>query len=152
MKDAGASELVMKIGALWRENKRREFLYLQALRKDSMGSLRQMLAKGHFSAVLFQKEINWIYDYFKCLLTDKDLDESMPDKYFQEGSFDDVQGKEQVASYLKNTEGEILLSYKALDKYVDRYADIKRIVDEHAHRITRFYELLSKQENAAVNG
>jgi hypothetical protein len=152
MKDVAASDLVMKIGALWQQHKRREFLYLQALRKDRMGNLRQMLSKGHFSAVLFQRELNWIYDYFKCLLTDKDLGDSMPDNYFAERSFEEVQGREQVAGYLKNTESQILQSYKALDKYVDRYVEIKRIVDEHANRITSFYEVLSKQEKSAVNG
>jgi hypothetical protein len=151
MENAGASELVLKIGALWREHKRREFLYLQALQKDRMGSLRQMLSKGHFSALLFQKEINWIYDYFKCFLTDKDLKESNSEKYMSEMSFEDVQGKEEVAGYLKKTESRILQSYQALNKYVDRHAEIKHIVDEHANRITHFYELLSKQEKSAVN-
>lgn len=140
------SEFVLKISSLWREQKRREFLYLEALKKDKMGTLRRMLSQGHFSALLFQKEIQSLYDYFKCFLTDRDLQEAIPAPYVTESGLDGLEEKEQVAGYLKCVESKILLSYKALHKHLDRDSDTRRIIDGHLQRISEFCEFLAKQE------
>ena len=65
MEERTKNEFVPMIRALWIEQKNRELLYLEALKKDNMGSCRRILSQGHVSALLFQKEIKWIYDYFK---------------------------------------------------------------------------------------
>ncbi|GLU54609.1 hypothetical protein Dfri01_40700 [Dyadobacter frigoris] len=146
MEDSKLHEFVLKISSLWSEQKIREVLYLEALKKDSMGPLRRMLTQGHFSALLFQKEIHWIYDYFKCFLTDKDLVNNEEVNLNTISVLHDLEGKEEVAGYLKKTEGKVLQSYRSLYKYLDRDLETRRVVDEHLDRISEFYEILSKQE------
>lgn len=146
MEDSKLSEFVLKISNLWNDQKRREALYLEALKKDSMGPLRKMLTQGHFSALLFQKEIHWIYDYFKCFLTDKDLVHSAETNSDTIAGLHGIEDKEQVAGYLKKTEGKILQSYRSLYKYLERDPETRRVVDEHLERISEFYEILSRQE------
>lgn len=146
MEDSKLSEFVLKISALWNDQKRREVLYLEALKKDSMGSLRKILSHGHFSALLFQKEIRSMYDYFKCFLTDKDLENSSETNADTVAYLHELEEKEQVAGYLKRTEGEILQSYRSLYKYLERDSETRRVVDEHLERISEFYDILSRQE------
>lgn len=139
-------EFVLKISALWHEQKRREFLYLVALKKEKMGSLRKMLSQGHFSALLFQREIRSLYDYFKCFLNDKDLDDSCLILETRETSLENLEEKEQVAGYLKKMESKILNSYRALHKHIERDSETRRIFDDHLSRISEFYEILSRLE------
>ncbi|MCF0054321.1 hypothetical protein [Dyadobacter sp. CY356] len=146
MEDSKLHEFVLKISSLWNEQKIREVLYLEALKKDSMGPLRKMLTQGHFSALIFQKEIHSIYDYFKCFLTDKDLISDKEVNLNTIAGLYDLEEKEEVTDYLKKTEGRILQSYKSLYKYLDRDLEIKRVVDEHLNRISEFYEILSRYD------
>jgi hypothetical protein len=150
MNDAQTREFVLSISSLWNEQKIREVLYLEALKKDSMGSLRRMLTQGHFSALLFQKEIHWIYDYFKCFLTDKDLVTDKKIDIITVSELYDLEEKEEVAGYLKKTEGKILQSYKSISKYLDIDLEIRSVLNEHLDRISEFYEILSKQEKEKI--
>ena len=146
VEDSKLNEFVLKISALWSEQKKREVLYLEALKKDCMGPLRKMLTQGHFSALLFQKEIHWIYDYFKCFLNDKDLVNSVEVNSDTVLAMYNMENKEEVANVLKKTEGRILQSYRSLYKYIEREPETKRVVDEHLERISEFYEILSRQD------
>ncbi len=139
------AEFVQKISALWQEQKRREFLYLLALKKDKMGALRKMLSQGHFSALLFQREIRSVYDYFKCFMTDNDLENTFSAD-MAESSLHNMEDKDQVVGYLKRMESKILNSYKSLHSYVERDTETKRIIDEHLRRISEFYDVLSTHE------
>jgi hypothetical protein len=139
-------EFVLKISALWREQKRREFVYLLALKKDKMGPFRKMLSQGHFSAMLFQREIRSLYDYFKCFMNDKDLDDSLWVQETAETSLQHLEEKEQVAGYLKKMESKILNSYRSLHKYLERDSETRKVLDEHLYRISEFYEILAKHE------
>jgi hypothetical protein len=150
MEDSKLHEFVLKISALWNEQKIREVLYLEALKKDSMGPLRKMLTQGHFSALIFQKEIHGIYDYFKCFLTDKDLVSNSEVNLNTMAGLYNLEEKEDIADFLKKTEGRILQSYKSLYKYLDRDLEIKRVVDQHLDRISEFYEILSRYEIVLV--
>lgn len=143
-------EFVRKISALWVEQKKREILYLEALKKDGMGSLRRMLSQGHFSAVLFQKEIRWIYDYFKCFLTDKELGEITSQSSANQVFMQEIKESDQVFGLLKKNEGTIILSYKSLFKYIDRESEARRILDDHLERISEFHDILSKLELSTV--
>lgn len=145
-RDLNGGEFVLKISALWHEQKRREILYLLALKKDKMGSLRKMLTQGHFSAILFQREIRSLYDYFKCFLNDKDLDDTLAIDELKESSLRAMEEKEQVVGYLSKMEGKMLNSYRSFHKYVDRDSDTRRMLDDHLTRISEFYEILSTQE------
>lgn len=146
MEKAQTREFVLKISALWNAQKRRESLYLEALKKDSMGSLRRILSQGHFSAVLFQKEICWIYDYFKCFMNDKELGDisvTSSDKNLLR----DIEEKEEVASVLKKNEGKVLQAYRSLVSNLEGDSETRRVLREHLDRISEFYEILSKQES-----
>lgn len=146
MEDSKLNEFVLRISALWNEQKRREVLYLEALKKDSMGPLRKMLTQGHFSALLFQKEILWMYDYFKCFLNDKELINSVQVNSDNVAVLRNLEEKEEVAGVLKNTEEKILQSYRSLYKFIELDSETKRVIDEHLERISEFYEILSKLE------
>ena len=150
MEDSKTREFVLNISSLWNEHKIREVLYLEALKKDSMGPLRKILTQGHFSALLFQKEIHWIYDYFKCFLTDKDLVSDKKVNLITISGMCDLEEKEEVVGYLKKMEGRILQSYKSLSKYLDSDLEIRSVLNEHLDRISEFYEILSKQEKVKI--
>ena len=148
MENVKVKEFVLKISDLWNEQKKREVLYLEALKKDSMGSLRKLLSQGHFSALLFQKEIRSIYDYFKCLMTDKDLGDLSQ-------TFDDhisflqgIEEKEEVAEVLRNNENAVLNVYKTLFKQLEKDSEIRKILEGQLSRISEFYEILSKQTSS----
>jgi hypothetical protein len=152
MENTKTGEFVLKISALWNDQKRREGLYLEALKKDSMSSLRRMLTQGHFSALLFQKEIRWIYDYFKCLLTDKELEDLNQKGLTGYELMRDMEDKEQIAGFLKKSEGTILQSYKSLIGNLESDSETRKVLDDHLDRISEFYEILSKQEYSNLKG
>ena len=140
------SDFVPMIRALWNEQKNRELVYLEALKKDSMGSFRRVLSQGHVSAVLFQKEIRWIYDYFKCFLDDKDLADNQIASKSALQTLENLECKEDVAACLKKIEAATLQLYKTLRMYTEREIEVRRILDEHLIRISEFYEALCKAE------
>jgi c-di-AMP phosphodiesterase-like protein len=147
MEDAKANEFVLMIRALWNEQKNRELLYLEALKKDSMGSFRRVLSQGHVSALLFQKEIRWVYDYFKCFLNDRELGDSSGNVSKNVLSrIETAHEKEEIAKCLKTTESATLQLYKSLRTYLEKDSEARNILDEHLARISEFYEALSKME------
>ena len=151
MEKTKVKEFVLKISGLWNEQKKREVIYLEALKKDNMSSLRKLLVQGHFNALLCQKEILSIYDYFKCLLTDKELGKLNKADLDYIGLQKDIQNvneKEQIVGILKKSEGAILHSYKSLTKHLDDDSEARRILNNHLDRISEFYEILSKQESS----
>ncbi|MCE7040905.1 hypothetical protein [Dyadobacter sp. CY312] len=151
MENVQKGDFVLRISALWGDQKRRENLYLEALKKDSMSPLRRVLTQGHFSAVLFQKEIRWIYDYVKCLLTDKELGE-LPSENLNQTQMGDLENKEQITTYLKKNEGLVLQSYNSLVSSMELGSEARRVLGEHVDRISEFYEILSKQELGKRHG
>ncbi|MCE7060959.1 hypothetical protein [Dyadobacter sp. CY343] len=147
MENVRTNNFVPIIRALWVEQKNRELLYLEALKKDSMGSFRRLLSQGHVSAVLFQKEIRSIYDYFKCFLTDKELSETNQIASLASLQLlENAKAPSEVAACLRKLEGTTLQHYKALRTYMDRELEACRILDEHLNRIAEFYEVLGKLE------
>ena len=147
MENAKAREFVQKIRGLWREQKNREFIYLEAMKKDGMGPMRKMLAQGHFSALLCQKEICSIYDYFKCFFNDRELGDLNEVKVNEGHLMQEIEGKEQVVGFLRNNEGLVLQSYKSIIKHLDLEAEVRQTLNQHLDRISELYEILSKQGN-----
>ena len=112
MEESKGNEFILMIRALWNEQKKREVLYLEALKKDGMGPFRRVLSQGHVSAVLFQKEIRAVYDYFKCFLNDKELaDQNQIASHASLQLLENANGKEEVASCLKKIEAATLQLY-----------------------------------------
>jgi hypothetical protein len=146
MENARESEFIPMIRALWNEQKNRELLYLEALKKDSMGTFRRTLSQGHVSAVLFQKEIGCIYDYFKCFLEDKELGDNQISSKASLQILENLHEKEQIAGCLRKIEEGTLQLYKSLRTYMERESEIKKVLDEHLVRISEFYEALCKLE------
>ncbi|MHA4738743.1 hypothetical protein [Dyadobacter sp. MSC1_007] len=147
MEESKGNEFIQMIRALWNEQKKREILYLEALKKDGMGSFRRVLSQGHVSAVLFQREIRAIYDYFKCFLTDKELaDNNQISSRASLQILEEARDKEEVASCLKKIEAATLQLYKSLTAYLEREPEAQRVVDEHLTRTSEFYEMLCKLE------
>ncbi|WAC09392.1 hypothetical protein [Dyadobacter pollutisoli] len=147
MEEERGSEIVQMIGALWNEQKNRELLYLEALKKDSMSPFRRLLSQGHVSAVLFQKEIRSIYDYFKCFLTDRELGEvNQISSKLSLHNLQNLNEKEEVAGCLKKIEAATLQLYQTLRIYLEKDSETLGILDEHLVRISEFYESLCKLE------
>jgi hypothetical protein len=147
MEDSKKNEFVSMIRALWNEQKNREVLYMEALKKDCMGPSRRVLSQGHVSALLFQKEIKWIYDYFKCFLTDKDLGDTNHILSRQAlKMLENVDDKQEIASCLKRIESATLQLYKSIRTYVEKDSEARLMLDEHLVRISEFYETLCKME------
>lgn len=148
MEESKGNEFILMIRALWNEQKKREVLYLEALKKDGMGPFRRMLSQGHVSAVLFQKEIRAVYDYFKCFLNDKELaDQNQIASHASLQLLENANGREEVASCLKKIEAATLQLYKSLRDYLDREPEAQRLMDEHLTRTSEFYEMLCKLES-----
>lgn len=152
MEDEKGRYLVSRISLLWRQQRGRELIYLGALRKDGMGSLRKVLSQAHFSAILFQKEIHWIYDYFKCFLNDSDLSSNTTeiDNNQDLEDLEELVDQQQIVKFLKRKEEAIINNYKALYNFIDRDYETKRMLKEHLDRLSEFYEVLSKQEKITV--
>lgn len=147
MEESKGNEFIQMIRALWNEQKKREVLYLEALKKDGMGPFRRLLSQGHVSAVLFQKEIRAVYDYFKCFLNDKELaDQNQIASHTSLQLLESANGREEVASCLKKIEAATLQLYKSLSHYLDREPETLRLMDEHLTRTSEFYEMLCKLE------
>ena len=147
MENVKGKELILMIKALWNEQKNRELLYLEALRKDVNGSFRRVLSQGHVSAVLFQREICWIYDYFKCFLNDKELSEANADlSRTATKMLENVEQQEDIARYIKRNEAATLQLYNSLRGYMDKDSEARKVLDEHLERISEFYETLRKLE------
>ncbi|MCE7063751.1 hypothetical protein [Dyadobacter sp. CY326] len=150
MEESRKNDFVKTIRALWNEQKNREILYMEALKKDSMRPSRRFLSQGHVSALLFQKEIKWIYEYFKCFLTDKDLgDTNHITSFVALKMLEDVEEKEQIASCLKRIEAATLQLYKSLRTFVDKDSEARIVLDEHLVRVSEFYDALTKLEVGA---
>jgi uncharacterized protein VirK/YbjX len=147
MEKVMGNEFVPMIRALWNEQKNRELLYLEALKKESIGSFRKLLSQGHVSAVLFQKEIRVIYDYFKCFLNDKELgDTNQIASMASLQSLENANGLPEIAACLKKIEAGTLQLYKSLRTYLEREFDTVDVLDEHFARISEFHEALSNLE------
>lgn len=147
MEESRGNEFIQMIRALWNEQKKREILYLEALKKDGMGPFRRVLSQGHVSAVLFQKEIRSVYDYFKCFLNDKELsDQNHISASASLEILEHVNGKEEVASYLKKIEAAVIQLYKSLRSYLEKEPEAQRLMDEHLTRTSEFYDMLCKYE------
>ncbi|NIJ53112.1 hypothetical protein [Dyadobacter arcticus] len=146
MENVKENEFIPMIRALWIEQRNRELLYLEALKKDGMGSFRRVLSQGHVSALLFQKEVKWIYDYFKCFLEDKELVDNQISSLATLQNLESLNNKEEIAGCLKCLEASTLKLYKTLRLYVEKDSEIRRVLDEHLNRISEFYEALCKLE------
>lgn len=148
MEESKGNEFIQMIRALWNEQKKREVMYLEALKKDGMGPFRRALSQGHVSAVLFQKEIRAVYDYFKCFLNDKELaDQNQITSYASVQLIESANGKEEVASCLKKIEAAAIQLYQSISHYLDREPEAQRLMDEHLTRTSEFYEMLSRLES-----
>nr|WP_295921336.1 hypothetical protein [uncultured Dyadobacter sp.] len=147
MEASNGNEFIQLIRSLWNEQKTREILYLEALKKDGMGPFRRLLSQGHVSAVLFQKEIRAIYDYFKCFLNDHELAEyNHISAHASLLLLENAREKEEVASCLKKIEAAVIQLYKGVRSYLEREPEARRLVDEHLSRTSEFYDMLCKLE------
>ncbi len=142
------NEMITKLILLWNEQRSRELLYLNALKKDKMGTFRRVLSQGHLSAMIFQREIKWIYDYFKCCLTDKDLDGNLYSPQIDPNLqvLDSLEKLEQVASFFKCKEEAILKSYRAVSGLIEWDLDSSKLLKEHREKIREFYDTMVSQE------
>jgi hypothetical protein len=143
MEKAHLKEFVQGTAMLWNEHKKREALYIEAMKKDDLGTLRRVCNQGHISALLFQKEIQWIYDYFKCMLNDTDLRETFIKA--DTVSLDWVEDRSQLALSLKDTEKKTIRYYHKVLKYLDKDSEEASIMHEHLSRISDLHDVLTKE-------
>ena len=150
METAEMKEFVKGIALLWKENKRRELLYINVMKRDHLGNLRRLCNQGHISALLFQKEIQWIYDYFKCNLNDCDLKEGFEvttDDYAPGMSLDSLSDTGLVLHYIKEAELTTIRGYQAMIRFVDRDGEVHNILRDHLDRITHLCSELGRESS-----
>lgn len=143
-------EFVEGIALLWKENKRRELLYIHVMKRDHLGNLRRLCNQGHISALLFQKEIQWIYDYFKCNLNDGDLKqefEAAPVDTAQEATLDTLNDTSMVVRLIKEAELTTIRGYQSVIRFVDRDGEVHSILRDHLDRITHLCSELGRETN-----
>lgn len=139
-------EFVQGIALLWKENKRRETLYMAIMRKDHLGNLRRLCNQGHISSLLFQKEIQWIYDYFKCALRDSDLDQCADDSSWQ--MVEAVDGATEpgaIVRLINEAELVTIRSYQAMIRFAEKDGEAYRILREHLDRIVYLCDKFSRE-------
>lgn len=138
-------EFVRSTAMLWKEHKKRELLYMRMLKKDNLGSIRRLCYQGHLSAVLFQKEIQWIYDYFKCNLSDASLSDYVDSETNKLSTLDQVDDKGVLVRVLKETECSTIDSYQSVMRFVEREGEVYSILREHLDRLHDFCERLTRE-------
>ncbi len=143
-------EFVEGIALLWKENKRRELLYIHVMKRDHLGNLRRLCNQGHISALLFQKEIQWIYDYFKCNLNDCDLRqefEAAPTDHEQQATLDTLNDTNMVVRLIKEAELTTIRGYQSMIRFVEREGEVHTILRDHLDRITHLCSELGRETN-----
>ncbi|TDB66872.1 hypothetical protein [Arundinibacter roseus] len=145
MENYELKEFVRNTAMLWKEHKKRELLYMKVMQKDDLGNIRKLCKQGHITALLFQKEIQWIYEYFKCSLNDCDLKD-----YFMEGieagnTLDAVEDKGVLFRILKETEWLTIRSYETVLTFVDKDGEVYAILHDHLDRMNDFYDRFSRE-------
>nr|WP_295924761.1 hypothetical protein [uncultured Dyadobacter sp.] len=62
------------LALIWQTHRRIRILLSTAMRKDGCTCLRSILAKAHISSVIFERDIEGLYDSLKDCLADSQLD------------------------------------------------------------------------------
>jgi hypothetical protein len=145
MENKEMKDFVQSTAMLWQEHKKREKLYLRMMKKDNLGSLRRLCYQGHLSALLFQKEIQWIYEYFKCNLNDGEVSNGQSETKYEPSSLDLVEDKGVLVRVLKETECATIKCYQSLLQFVERDDEIYPILHEHLDRLHDFCDKLSRE-------
>ncbi|WP_025762124.1 hypothetical protein [Dyadobacter tibetensis] len=143
-------EMISKIRLLWNQQCLRETLYLNALKMDRICHLRKSLTQGHFSSLLFQRELKSVYDYLKCLLTDDGLAIPSYSTEQHNGIFHlrEMEGRQmEVAGFFKKTEATLLNSYQTVSQYLEWDQSILDMLDDHQVSIKGFYESMAHRES-----
>lgn len=131
-------EFVQGIALLWEENKRRELLYIRVMKSDQLGSFRRLCNQGHITALLFQRDIQWIYDYFKCNLNDSDLQISFEDTpSVQHTALDGMENNSTLLRLIKEVELTTIRGYQAVIRFIDQEGEVYDILRDHLDRITQ---------------
>ena len=130
-------EFVQGIVLLWEENKRRELLYIRMMKSDQLGNFRRLCNQGHITALLFQKEIQWIYDYFKCNLNDSDLQTAFESSApIQETVLDGMEDNSTLVCLAKEVELTTIRGYQSVIRFIDHEGEVYDILRDHLDRIT----------------
>ena len=141
-------EFVQSIAMLWKENKRRELLYIRVMKNDHLGHFRRLCNQGHITALLFQKEIQWIYDYFKCNLSDSDLRvafEHTP--HGQSTEFDGTEDNSTLVRLIKEVELTTIRGYQSVIRFVNPEGEVYDILRDHLDRITQLCGEFGREVN-----
>lgn len=141
-------EFVQGIALLWEENKRRELLYIRVMKNDHLGNFRRLCNQGHITALLFQKEIQWIYDYFKCNLSDSDLRTAFEDAVpTQETVLDGVEDNSTLVRLINEVELTTMRGYQSMLRFVDQEGEVYDILRDHLDRITQLCGEFGREVN-----
>ena len=143
-------KFVKSTAVLWNQHKKREALYVEVMKNEDLGALRKVCNQGHFSALLFQKEIQWIYDYFKCSLTDTDLENHFRKTIAEEEVSGKIRHKRVLTYLLREAEFSTIECYRKVLKYVDGDSETFRIMNEHLERIGALYKSWKKEVSPII--
>ena len=144
-------EFVQSIALLWEENKRRELLYIRVMKNDHLGNFRRLCNQGHITALLFQKEIQWIYDYFKCNLSDSDLRVAFEDTpHIQSAEFDGTEDNSTLVRLIKEVELTTIRGYQSVIRFINPEGEVYDILRDHLDRITQLCGEFGREGSLSV--
>lgn len=129
-------ELVRCLATLWKKHKERELLYLTAMKIADIGNLRKTFSQGYLISLLFQKEINAIYDSFRCNMDDSPLCTSCTSHLAEQ--IQRINMNQDVVLLLSQLESETLSGYEETYLHIEIYPEETQLIKEH---ISRLHEL-----------
>jgi len=137
-------QLVTRVAALWNLHQCREALYKQSMAFDNLGSLRQICSQGFISSLLFQKDIQWIYDDIKCALSDGDIHDFVK----KENAHNYIIPKENKAvltRIIQDQEYKSIKLYKELLAIKNLTTDTYSIFSDHLEKLCDISYNLNKE-------
>jgi hypothetical protein len=133
---------ITDIARIWNQHQYRKDLYMQAMSMENLGSLRRVCSHGYISSLLFQKEIQWIYDQVKCSLQDGEISRKLNDVAVPIfGNID----KLSIARILREQEQKTIRIYKRLVSGIVLSKDENDIFSDHLQKLQDIDFQLNKE-------
>lgn len=137
------NELVRCLATLWKKHKERELLYLTAMKIADIGNLRKTFSQGYMIALLFQKEINAMYDSLRCSLDDASLCKSCTKHLTQQ--IHRISTNQDVSLILSQLESETLTCYEEAYRHIEIYLEEAQLINEHISRLQELRAVLLQE-------
>lgn len=129
---------------LWGIHHFRQNLYQEAMSLDNVGSLRRICSRGYMSSLLFQKEIQALYDRMKSSLVDGDIRRKI-EQFSPPSFFSPKDDRLSVAHIIRNYESKTIKSYQGLISKMSLSKDDIHLLTDHLYKLKDLHRELFKE-------